>query len=133
MKEPRIAAFPVEVMCPVRLALVVTLPAVNPDAVPVMLVPTSADGVPRAGVTSVGEVPKTNAPVPVSSLITPSNCADDVAENCESGLATRASPLPDGVTISKTPVVELYCGTFPLSAELSTPTVDIVLSIAMLF
>ena len=41
------------------------LPAVKLDAVPVMLVPTNADGVPRAGVTRVGEVAKTTAPLPV--------------------------------------------------------------------
>jgi hypothetical protein len=30
-------------------------------------------GVPKAGVTKVGDVPNTNAPLPVSSLITPAN------------------------------------------------------------
>ena len=39
VKEPSEAALPTEVTIPVRLALVVTLPAVRPDAVPVMLVP----------------------------------------------------------------------------------------------
>jgi len=34
---------------------------------PVALVRTSVEGVPRFGVVSVGEVPKTNAPLPVSS------------------------------------------------------------------
>ena len=54
----------------------VTVPAVNPDAVPVIFVPTNADGVPRAGVTSVGLVAKTRAPVPVSSETEVSNCRD---------------------------------------------------------
>lgn len=59
-------AFPDEVISPVRFALVVTVHAVRPDAVPVMLVPMSTDGVPRFGVTSVGEVSITNFdPVPV--------------------------------------------------------------------
>lgn len=59
-------AFPTEVMTPVRFAFVVTFPAVNPAAVPVMFVPTSAEGVPRAGVTNVGLVFITNVdPVPV--------------------------------------------------------------------
>ena len=49
-------AFPVEVTIPVKLALVVTLPAVRPEAVPVMLVPTRVEGVPRLGVVRVGEV-----------------------------------------------------------------------------
>ena len=58
-------AFPTEVTAPVKLALVVTLPAVSPDAVPVIFVPTRADGVPSAGVTSVGLVARTLLPVPV--------------------------------------------------------------------
>lgn len=40
-------------------------PMESPAAVPVMLVPTRAVGVPRAGVTSVGEVASTTAPEPV--------------------------------------------------------------------
>ena len=36
--------------------------------VPVMFVPTSVEGVPRFGVVSTGEVAKTSAPVPVSSV-----------------------------------------------------------------
>lgn len=63
-------AFPTEVIGPVKLALVVTFPAVKPDAVPVMLVPTSALGVPNAGVTNVGLVLKTTFPVPVL-VVTP--------------------------------------------------------------
>ena len=43
-----VVAFPTEVTSPVRLALVVTLPAVKPEAVPVMFVPTNAEGVPSA-------------------------------------------------------------------------------------
>jgi hypothetical protein len=41
-------ALPTEVTSPVRLAFVVTLPAVKPEAVPVIFVPTNAAGVPRA-------------------------------------------------------------------------------------
>jgi len=68
VKEPNDAALPTDVIIPVRLALVVTLPEVNPDAVPVILVPTKALGVPKAGVTSVGLVANTAEPVPVSSV-----------------------------------------------------------------
>jgi len=67
LNEPNEVALPTEVTAPVKLALVVTLPAVRPEAVPVMFVPTKADGVPRAGVTKVGELAKTKAPLPVSS------------------------------------------------------------------
>ena len=56
VKLPSTAALPVLVMWPVRLALVVTLPAVRPDAVPVQLVRMPLDGVPRAGVVNVGLV-----------------------------------------------------------------------------
>ena len=54
-----VVAFPTLVTSPVRLAFVVTLPAVNPEAVPEMLVSTSAVGVPNAGLTSVGDVENT--------------------------------------------------------------------------
>ena len=72
---PNTVAFPVEVIAPVRFALVVTLPAVSPEAVPVILVPTKAVGVPSAGVTNVGLVARTITPVPVGSLIFPTSSA----------------------------------------------------------
>ena len=56
--------------------------------------------VPSAGVTSVGDVANTNAPVPVSSDITPANCAEVVAANWLRGLATSASPDPAPVFAS---------------------------------
>ena len=70
MNDPSEAALPTEVTAPVKLALVVTLPAVRPAAVPVMFVPTSADGVPKAGVTNVGELLRTTLVVPVL-VVTP--------------------------------------------------------------
>ncbi len=70
VKEPNEVALPTEVTAPVRLALVVTLPAVRPAAVPVMFVPTRAEGVPSAGVTNVGDVDITTLPVPVMALDT---------------------------------------------------------------
>ena len=68
MNEPSDVALPTEVTAPVRLAFVVTFPAVRPAAVPVMFVPTSAVGVPSAGVTSVGLV---NNNALVSCLVVP--------------------------------------------------------------
>ena len=69
VKEPKELAFPTEVTAPVRLALVVTLVAVvavvavaalppieSPAAVPVQLVNTPAEGVPKFGVTKTGEI-----------------------------------------------------------------------------
>ena len=91
LNEPNEVALPTDVTAPVRLALVVTLPAVKPAAVPVMFVPTSADGVPKAGVTKVGDVAKTSAPVPVSSVTAAAKLADD-------GVARKVAtpePKPD--------------------------------------
>ena len=76
VKEPRDVALPTEVTAPVKLAFVVTLPAVNPEAVPVMFVPTNAEGVPSAGVTNVGLVANTAEPVPVSSVKAPAKLAE---------------------------------------------------------
>jgi hypothetical protein len=88
LNEPRDVALPTEVTAPVKLALVVTLPAVKPDAVPVIFVPTNALGVPKAGVTNVGELANTKAPVPVSS-----ETAD--ARFAELGVARKvATPVP---------------------------------------
>jgi hypothetical protein len=42
-----------------------------------MFVPTKADGVPRAGVTKVGLVANTKAPLPVSSVTAEAKLADD--------------------------------------------------------
>ena len=68
VNDPSDAALPTEVTIPVRFAFVVTFPAVKLAPVPVMFVPTSVEGVPRFGVVSTGEVAKTSAPVPVSSV-----------------------------------------------------------------
>jgi hypothetical protein len=46
---------------------------------PVQLVRVPEDGVPNAGVTRVGEVANTNAPLPVSSEITPASSKEVVA------------------------------------------------------
>ena len=70
VNDPKEAALPTDVTMPVRLALVVTVPAVKPAAVPVMFVPTRVDGVPRFGVTSVGLSDSTLLPVPVE-VVTP--------------------------------------------------------------
>ena len=45
-------------------------PILKPEAVPVMFVPTNADGVPSAGVTNVGLVDNTTLPEPVE-VVTP--------------------------------------------------------------
>ena len=67
VKEPSDAALPTEVTIPVKLALVVTLPAVKEAPVPVKLVPTRVDGVPKFGVVKTGLVVYATTPVPDSS------------------------------------------------------------------
>jgi hypothetical protein len=92
LNEPKDVALPTEVTAPVKLALVVTLPAVRPEAVPVMFVPTKADGVPRAGVTKVGLLANTKAPDPVSSVTAEAKLADD-------GVPKKvATPVPKPLT-----------------------------------
>jgi hypothetical protein len=98
-KLPSEVVLPTDVIAPVRLALVVTLPAVRPAAVPVMLVPTSAEGVPSAGVVSVGDVANTSAPVPVSSLTAAARFAlDGVPRKVATPVPRLVSPVPPFAT-----------------------------------
>ena len=61
---------------------------------------------PSAGVTSVGVFANTNAPVPVSSEMTPANCADVVAANCDRLplLYTTVPPAPNATELASVPV-----------------------------
>ena len=59
VNEPSDVALPEEVIAPVKFASVVTFPAVKLEAVPVIFVPTKVVGVPKFGVTRVGEVENT--------------------------------------------------------------------------
>ena len=58
---------------------------------PVQFVRVPDVGVPRSGVTRVGEVPNTSDPDPVSSLITPASCTDVVDANTDRLFAVRAT------------------------------------------
>jgi hypothetical protein len=101
VKEPRTAALPTEVTWPVRLALVVTLPEVKPAAVPVMFVPTKAEGVPRAGVTSVGDVANTKEPEPVSSVIAAARFAElGVPRSVATPVASPDTPVEMGSPVA---------------------------------
>ena len=76
-------------------------------------------GVPRAGVTKVGEVAKTAAPLPVSSDKTPLSCALVVAANCDNGFDVSASP-PAGVSHAGAlvpPVLVNTCPSDPLASK----------------
>ena len=70
LPKPIVVALPTLVTSPVRFALVVTLPAVKFAAVPEIFVPTNVDGVPKLGVTNVGDVDNTTLPEPVD-VVTP--------------------------------------------------------------
>ena len=75
---------------------------------PVQLVRVPEDGVPKAGVTRVGEVANTKAPLPVSSDITPSNSEDVVAANTLSLLPVVVKvPAVGNVTLVAAVVVSV--------------------------
>jgi hypothetical protein len=65
------------VKAPVFGVVAPTVPLMLMEAVPVRLVTTPDAGVPRAGVTSVGLLANTKAPVPVSSVTAAARLADD--------------------------------------------------------
>lgn len=85
---------------------------------PVQFVQTRADGVPRAGVTSVGEVPNTNAPEPVSPVTVAARLAlDGVVRNVtmpvpgtnpvgllDTPAETTMSPVAGHVTLPPPPI-----------------------------
>lgn len=72
-------------------------PIDKPAAVPVMFVPTKADGVPSAGVTRVGLVANTRAPEPVSSVTAAARLAEDgVARNVATPVPRPDTPVEIG-------------------------------------
>jgi hypothetical protein len=84
------------------LVMFAVTPVVSETAVPVAV--TNSPTLPAAallfvdvptifGVVIVGDVPKTNAPLPVSSEITPASCADVVEANCASVPEVEAAPV----------------------------------------
>jgi hypothetical protein len=104
---PKDVVLPTLVTTPVKLALVVTLPAVKPAAVPVILVPTNALGVPNAGVTSVGLVANTSAPEPVSSETAEAKLADEgVAKNVATPVPRPDMPVETGKPVQLVRVPE---------------------------
>jgi hypothetical protein len=74
---------------------------------PVAFVNVPLDGVPKAGVTNVGDVANTNAPVPVSSVTVAAKFAlDGVAKNVAIPVANPLTPVLMGrpVVFVKTPL-----------------------------
>lgn len=101
VNEPSDVALPTEVTAPVKLALVTADPAIRPKAVPVMLVATMALGVPRLGVTNVGELANTSEPVPVSSVTAARKLADEgVPKNVATPVPRPATPVEIGKPVA---------------------------------
>ena len=63
-----LVALPLDVIGPVRFAFVVTVPAVRLEAVPLALVRTIAEGVPRAGVVIEQLVVRQTEPLPLEPV-----------------------------------------------------------------
>lgn len=89
-------AFPTEVITPVKLAFVVTLPAVNADAVPDMFVPTKVEGVPRLGAMRVGLFDSTIVP-PLPVTVHPDKA---VPFPCKHGELTVVVKVIAGVDVA---------------------------------
>ena len=91
----------------------VATPAPNPETPveigkPVQLVRVPEAGVPKAGVTRVGDVANTKAPVPVLSDITPANSDDEVDANTLSLLPVVVKvPAVGNVTLEAAVVVRV--------------------------
>ena len=83
----------VKLVCPVPPLVTGSVPVTPVDSGnPVALVKTAADGVPRFGVTKVGDVLNTKLPAPVSSVTA-------AAKLAELGVAKKvATPLPSPLT-----------------------------------
>jgi hypothetical protein len=91
----------------------VATPVANPDTPveignPVALVSTPDAGVPSAGVTKVGLVAKTSAPVPVSSEITPASSAEVVAARVDNLSVVTTKVLVDGIVV---PLIDVAVAT----------------------
>src|SRR6185312_11821649 len=90
----------------------VETPAANPDTPveignPVQLVKVPLVGVPRTGVTNVGEVAKTFAPVPVSSVIAAAKLAEDgVAKNVATLVPKPDIPVETGRPVALVSVAD---------------------------
>lgn len=115
------AGVPVTVIPPI----LVESHAVRPEAVPVALVATRADGVPRAGVTSVGELAKTKAPVPVSSVTA-------LARLAELGVERKVpTPAPGVIPAHVVKSASYACTVEPIaSVNKTSPSVTAVFNCA---
>lgn len=76
-------------------------PMLKPAAVPVMFVPTRAEGVPKAGVTNVGLVLRTLLPVPVEVVTpVPPLATGRIPENPTASVVRKLVPLLNTATLA---------------------------------
>ena len=131
VNDPSTAAFPTEVTCPVKLAFVVTFPAVSPAAVPVRFVATPDVGVPSAPLNNTGApalplftasavaipVPSPETPVligsPVQFVSVPEVGVPSSGVVSEGDVALTPLPVPV-VVIASSAVAPLFTATILL-------------------
>jgi hypothetical protein len=121
------------VNAPVVGVVAPTVPLMLIDAVPVRLVTVPDEGVPRAGVTSVGLLANTSAPVPVSSVTAAARLAEEgVPRNVATPAPSEVIPVPpfDGANVPPNvtaPVVAVF-GVNPVVPALKDATVPAVVA-----
>jgi len=123
-------------LCPVPPLLAGSVPVVPPSiGRPVALVSVAAEGVPRFGVVSVGEVPNTNDPLPVSSVTAAAKFAElGVARNVATPVPNPDTPVEIGKPVAFVSVAaegvprfgvvsvgDVERTTFPLPVDVVTP------------
>ena len=108
------------VNAPVFAVVAPTVPLILMLAVPVRLVTTPEDGVPRAGVTKVGEVARTLLPVPVLVTLTTSLLASSAKaveavnpERLTVPLADKSTKLPEEPPSTRCQIVPLKIAQSP--------------------
>lgn len=126
------------------------VPAVRPAAVPVIFVPTSVEGVPRFGVTRVGDVARTTAPEPVVDAAEiavpfPERMPVTVVERVMAGVVVLSAtvpakpfaettetsvtvPDPDAASVRRRPVVaSIRKGSTVVALVLERPPATVIL------
>jgi hypothetical protein len=116
---------------------------IPPTGSPVAFVRTPEDGVPKAGVTSVGDVPNTKAPDPVSPVTVAAKFAlDGVAKNVATPVPNPDTPVEMGKPVALvnvadegvpnagvTSVGEVASTMLPLPVAVSHPKLVVVLQV----
>ena len=112
------------VNAPVLGVVAPTVPLMLMLAVPVRFVTVPLDGVPKAGVTSVGLVAKTFEPEPVLVTLTTFLLASK-AKAVEAVRPDRVV-VPEAARVVKAPVVGAVAPTVPLNGPAKPPAVSVV-------